>query len=385
MKYFSLILKNSWRNRRRSLLTIASISASICLLGLVAGLYTTLYLSESTPEQALRLVINNRVSMTQPLPLYYREKIQQIPGVKAITIFQWFGGVYKDNRDSKNFFARFGVNPKTFFKIYPEIQMPDNQKQAWSEERQACIVGEKLVQRFGWKLGDRITLKGDIFPVDLELVIRGIYQWREFDESLYFNIDYLYEGLPATQRDQVFRFTIEADSKESVSRVAKEVDEMFRNATAQTRTETEQTFLLRFVNFIGNVKLFLLAISSAVTFTILLVSANTISMSVRERIKEVGVLKTLGFTREAILAVILGESGFIALVGGALGLMLTSGLFYLVRQGPAFIPQMKTLALSPITAVICLILAAFIGIASAIVPAWQASRTSIVETLRHIG
>jgi putative ABC transport system permease protein len=333
----------------------------------------------------LRLAVRHRVSLTQPLPLYYREKIRQIPGVKELTIMQWFGGVYKDSRDSRNFFPRFGVDPRAYLTIYPETEMPEEQKQAWVQERRACIVGEEVAKRFGWKLGDRITLKGDIFPVDLELVIRGIYRWPENNESLIFNIDYLYEGLPASRRDQAGSFRILADSADSVSRITKEIDELFRNATAQTRTESEQAFVLSFVNFIGNVKLFLLAICGAVTFTILLVSANTISMSVRERVKEVGVLKTLGFTREAILGIILGESAFIALVGGAVGLMLASGLCYLLRQGPAFVSQMKTLSLQPTTAAVCLLLAMLVGVVSAIVPAWQAARTPIVDSLRHVG
>ena len=382
MRYLPLILKNSVRNRRRSLLTITSLAVSLCLLGVVGALYTVLYVSDAAPAQALRLVTRNRVSLTQPLPLFYRDKIRQVPGVQAITVSQWFGGVYKDSRDFHNFFARFGMEPRVFFTIYPEYAMPEDQKQAWIQERRACIVGKELVTRFGWQLGDRITLQGDIFPVDLELVIRGIYDAPEDNESLFFHIDYLYEGLPASQRDMASTFTILAASPEVVAQIAPAIDALFRNATAQTRTETEQAFALSFVSFLGNVKQFLLAVCGAVTFTILLVSANTMSMSVRERIKEVGVLKTLGFTREAILGIILGESACIALLGGVLGLLLASGVCYMVRQGPTFIQQTRSLTLQPSTAVACLLLAVLIGVLSALVPAWQASRTAIVDALR---
>lgn len=385
MRYLPLILKNSVRNRRRSVLTIASLAVSLCLLGVVGALYTALYVSDATPAQALRLVTRNRVSLTQPLPLFYRDKIRQVPGVQAITVSQWFGGVYKDSRDFQNFFARFGVEPHAFFTIYPEYAMPEDQKQAWVQERRACIVGKDLVTRFGWQLGDRITLQGDIFPVDLELVIRGIYNAPEDNESLFFHIDYLYEGLPASRRDAASTFTILAASQEAVPQIAPAIDDLFRNATAQTRTETERAFALSFVSFLGNVKQFLLAVCGAVTFTILLVSANTMSMSVRERVKEVGVLKTLGFTREAILGIILGESACIALVGGVIGLLLASAVCYMVRQGPAFIQQTKSLTLPPGTAVVCLLLAVLIGMLSALVPAWQASRTAIVDALRDIG
>jgi len=385
MRYLPLIFKNSVRNRRRSVLTIASLAVSLCLLGVVGALYTVLYIRDAAPAQARRLVTRNRVSLTQPLPLFYRDKIRQVPGVQAITVSQWFGGIYKDRRNFQNFFARFGVEPSVFFTIYPEYTMPEDQKQAWVQERQACIVGQDLVTRFGWQLGDRITLQGTIFPVELELVIRGIYNAPEENESLFFHIEYLYEGLPASRRDTAGAFTILAAAQEAVPQIAPAIDDLFRNATAQTRTETERAFALSYVSFIGNVKRFLLVICSAVTFTILLVSANTMSMSVRERIKEVGVLKTLGFTREAILGIILGESACIALVGGLIGLLLASGVCYMVRQGPAIIQQTKALTLQPGTAVACLLLAVLIGTVSALVPAWQASRTTIVDALKDIG
>ncbi len=385
MRYLPLIFKNSVRNRRRSVLTIASLAVSLCLLGVVGALYTVLYIRDAAPAQARRLVTRNRVSLTQPLPLFYRDKIRQVPGVQAITVSQWFGGTYKDSRNFHNFFARFGVEPHVFFTIYPEYTMPEDQKQAWVQERRACIVGKDLVTRFGWHLGNRITLQGNIFPVDLELVIRGIYNAPEENESLFFHIEYLYEGLPASRRDTAGAYTILAAAPEAVPQIAPAIDDLFRNATAQTRTETERAFALSYVSFIGNVKRFLLVICSAVTFTILLVSANTMSMSVRERIKEVGVLKTLGFTREAILGIILGESACIALVGGLIGLLLASGVCYLVRQGPAFIQQTKALTLQPGTAVACLLLAVLIGTVSALIPAWQASRTTIVDALKDLG
>ena len=279
MRYLLLILKNSVRNRRRSVLTIASLAVSLCLLGVVGALYTVLYIRGPAPAQARRLVTRNRVSLTQPLPLFYRDKIRQVPGVQAITVSQWFGGIYKDSRNFHNFFARFGVEPRVFFTIYPEYRMSEDQKQDWVQERRACIVGKDLVTRFGWHPGDHITLQGTIFPVNLELVIRGIYNAPEENESLFFHIEYLYEGLPASRRDTAGAFTIVAAAPEAVPQLAPAIDDLFHNATAQTRTETERAFALSYVSFIGNVKRFLLVLCSAVTFTILLVSANTMSMS----------------------------------------------------------------------------------------------------------
>src|SRR5215470_10865872 len=163
MRYLALILKNSVRNRRRSVFTIASLAVSLCLLGVVGSLYTVLYIRDAAPAPGRRLVTRHRVSLTQPLPLFYHDKIRQVPGVQAITVSQWFGGIYKDHRNFHNFFARFGVEPRVFFTIYPEYAMPEHQKQAWIQERRACIVGQDLVTRFGWQLGDRITLRGNIF------------------------------------------------------------------------------------------------------------------------------------------------------------------------------------------------------------------------------
>src|SRR5262249_555900 len=176
MRYLPLILKNSMRNRRRSVLTIASLAVSLCLLGVVGALYTVLDIRDGAPAQARRLVTRNRVSLTQPLPLFYRDKIQHVPGVQVITVSQWVGGIYKDSRNFHNFFARFGVEPRVFFTIYPEYTMPEDQKQAWLQERRACIVGKNPADRFCWQLGGPITPQGQIFPVGSAPVGPASYQ-----------------------------------------------------------------------------------------------------------------------------------------------------------------------------------------------------------------
>lgn len=384
-RYAPLILKNSVRNRRRSLLTICSIAASLCLLGVLLAMYHALYMSEASPAQALRLVTRNRVSLAQPMPIAYREKIRQVAGIREVSVSQWFGGVYKDQRDMKNMFARFGIEPDKLFTIHPEFTMPEDQKRDFQRERTACIVGNVVAARLGFKVGDRITLQGDIFPVNLELTVRGIYESAENNETLYFHLDYLFESLALARQGFAGTFTILADSPESVPRVAAAVDEMFRNAPVQTRTESEQAFALSFVAFLGNVKMFLFSVCGAVTFTILLVSANTMAMSVRERIREVGVLKTLGFSRYEIMGIIVGEAMVISLIGGVIGCGLAALLTGVVRSMPAFISALKTLRLEPSVAAMCLAVALVIGLVSSFWPAWSASRTSIVESLRYSG
>jgi putative ABC transport system permease protein len=380
-RYLPFVLKNSWRNRRRTLLTIVSISVSLALLGVLMAVYYAFYFSGAPPSQALRLVTRNRVSLAVPMPKYYGEKIRQLPGVREVCVSQWFGGVYKDSRDPKNFFPRFAVEPGKILAVRSEMQIPEDEKQAFVHERTACLIGRDLATKQNFHLGDRINIKGDIFPVNLELTVRAIYDAPENNENLYFNLAYLEQAM-GRDWGQIGTFYILADSAESVPRIAKAVDDEFHNSPIQTKTESERAFALSFVAFLGNVKLILLSICAAVTFTILLVSANTIAMSVRERVREVGVLKTLGFTRGTILSLILGEAVAIATLGGAIGVLLASGLCGVVRRGPAFSDDIRHLSIQPPVVVTCLVVAATIGLISAFVPAWNASRTPIVEALR---
>lgn len=380
--HLSFIFRNALRNRRRSLLTVLSIAASLCLLGVLMAFYHVFFLEEPTEQQALRLVVRNRVSLANPLPLSYKQRIQQVPGVKHAGVFQWFGGTYKDARDPKNMFARFAVDPDLVFDLYPEYVVPEDQRKAFQQERSACVVGDKLAQRLGFRIGDRLQLVGDIFPVTLDLVIRGIYTAARDNESLLFHFTYLNESMPRGRMDSAGTFVIRAESKQAVAAVARAVDDMFRNSTLQTKTETEKAFEVSFLAFLGNVKLFMFSIFAAVTFTILLVSGNTMAMSVRERVREVGVLKTLGFTPGGILGVILGESVVIALAGGALGLGLTLLITAVLRQMPSMFTDMSRIVLPFYMWGICLLVAVLIGLASSLAPAWSAARKPIVEALR---
>ena len=381
LRHLPLVLKNSLRNRRRSVLTILSIAASICLLGVLMAMYHAFYFSEPSPESALRLITINRISLANVMPASYQQRIRQVPGVREVMISQWFGGMYKDN-DFKNFFARFAVEPEKLFVTNPEYQVPEDQKTAFIRERTACLAGRPLAERYGWKLGDKVTIIGDIFPVNLELTIRAIYDAPRDNENLIFHYDYLRESISPGRRDRVSAFVVLAENADMVPRIAHQVDEMFRNSPDQTRTETERAFELNFLGYLGNVKLFLVAVCGAVTFTLLLVSANTIAMSVRERVREIGIMKTLGFTPDAILGIILSESVLIAMIGAALGLAISAGVCEFIRRGPITFVDLKALVVPPVVAALGLVLAALIGLASSIVPAWTASRRPIIECLR---
>jgi putative ABC transport system permease protein len=384
LRYLPLMLKNLLRNPRRSALTIFSISASLCLLGVLLALYRGLFLAPPSPGQELRLVTHHKVSITQPIPAYFGDKIRQVPGVREAMIWQWFGGTYKDARDQKNFFARFCVEPDRFFRVRPEIVLPEEQKQTFQHLRTAAIASSDLVERMNWKLGEKIFLTGDIFQVNPELTLVGIFSDPNTTETLFFSNQYLREmlGSKSAQQDMVGSFQVQAADVDAVPGVIRAIDEMFANSQFPTKSESEQAFGLQFISFLGNIKLYLMSICAAVTFTILLVSANTMAMSVRERVREVGILKTLGYTPGAILFIILGEAGVISLVGGVIGLMFAMGLTALVRRGPSFMQAMKTLAITPDVGAVCLVLALFIGVVSSTIPALTAARTSILESLR---
>jgi putative ABC transport system permease protein len=383
MKFLPLILRNAWRNRRRTTLTVVSIGISMCLLGMLMAIYHAFYIADPPPGQALRLITRHRVSLTFPLPEAYGDRLRHVPGVSGVVIRSWFGGVYKDARDTKNFFARFAVEPERLFQVYTDLNVPEDQKKAFLAERSSCIIGRELAERLNFHLGDRITLMGDIYPVNLELTVRGIMENELQGGTLYFNREYLEQSLPLVRRGTAGLFTILCESTDAVPRVARIIDDQFRNSQYETKTESEAAFALGFVNSMGNVKLFLLSICGAVTFTILLVAGNTMAMTVRERVRETGILKTIGFTPARILTILLGESLAIAVAGGVLGYMLGSGLCVMIRQNaPVMFSQIKHLSLGPFVAEISLAVALAIGLLSSLLPAWRASRISIVEALR---
>ncbi len=388
-RYVSLIVKNSLRNRRRSILTIGSVAVSLCILGVLMAMYRAMFFGEATPAQAMRLICRNRVSLTQPIPIYFKDKILRVPGVHDVMVWQWFGGVYKDARDPNNMFPRFATDPDRLFSVRPEYQIPDDQKLAFRRERTGCVVSKPLADKMHFNLGDRITLVGDIFPVTMELKVVGIFDEPEGMGVLYFNREYLREALGANsaQQDMVGAFLIQADRAEDVPGIADAVDRGFETSPFQTKTESEKAFQLSFLAFLGNLKLFIMAIFGAVTFTILLVSGNTISMSVRERIREVGILKTLGFTPGAILGIVLGESAVISIVGGAIGCLFAAGMCFMISHSPGsnFMPALRTLGITPLVGVLSVGVALLIGLVSSFVPAWGASRTTILDSLRYTG
>lgn len=385
MDYLRLMLKNAARNHRRTVLTVLSMAVSLFLLVSLRTLLSELEGSSVlAPESALRLVTRHSVSLNILLPISYWQRIQQVPGVEMATPFHWFGGYYQD---PKNFFAQFAAEPDTVVRMAAEYTFNQAEVEAWKKDRTGALVARKLMERFDWKVGDRITIVGMIFPFNLELVIRGTYTGPD-ETAVWFQHDYYNElvrqHLPGAA-DKVGSFWIKVRTAEDVSRAAAAIDDMFRNSDAPTKTETEKAFTLSFTSMLGNVKLFLALIAAAVVFAILLVTINTMAMSVRERTGEVAVLRTLGFRRWQVLGLLMGESVVIALAGGLVGIVgakLVFGTLDMYRLTQGIIQHFN---ISPLTVFLGLSLAALVGVISATVPAWRAVNGSIAAAMRQVG
>ncbi len=383
MTLSSFVVRNTFRNKRRSLLTLLSIGFSLLLLTLMASIWRTFYIDVGAPDSARRVITRDRVSLAFFLPAYYRDKIRSLPGVVAVAPMTWFGGRYKDDRP-ENFFAQLATDPDEYLKVASDKIIPPDQVLAWQRDRAGALVDVTLANKYGWKIGDKITLLGTIFEVNPELTIRGIYHRDPPQNALYFNAKYLEEAIPWF-KGQAGWYSTQLAKPDDVARVSSEIDDMFRNSPEQTKTESEKAFQLSFVATLGNVKAFILGICGAVVFTILLVSANTMAMSVRSRTREVAVLKALGFTRQRVLSLFVFEAVALAVSGGVLGVFGAAGLIHLLTHSSIAIGIPIDMKVTLPTMVLCLLVAATVGFLSGYIPAYGASRINIVEGLRHIG
>lgn len=375
--------RNALRNKRRSLLTVLSVTFSLLLLTLMMSIWRAFYLAEGPPDSSLRLMTRHRVSLTFFLPSFYRQKIRAVPGVTHVVPLTFFGGRYKDDRP-ENYFAQFATDPDEYMDVAADKIVAPEQLNAWQHDRTGCMVDAALAAKHGWRIGDRITLIGALFPVNLDFTLRAIYTIDPPNNTFYFNSSYLEES-ETWMKGRAGFYYIRVDSPDSVSRVSHAIDDMFRNSPQPTRSESEQAFRLGFVAMLGNVKAFILSICGAVVFAILLVSANTMAMSIRERTREVALLKTLGFTSRKVLALFLGESLSLALVGGSLGVLAPALLLRAITNSPRGIGLPAELRVTFPTMLVGLAVAAAVGVVSALIPSYLASHKNIVDGLRHIG
>jgi putative ABC transport system permease protein len=381
MKFVHLIFRNALRNRRRTILTVLSISMSLFLISTLRTLLEQLESPPLTPESATRVLTRHQTSLANVLPISYREKIRQMPGVAEVSAYQWVGGVYKD---PANFFAQFAVDADRFFNVYSDIHaLAPNQKEAFMKERTAALAGVALAKRYGWNIGDRITLEGTIFSANIELVIRGFIQGGGSENLLLLRHDYLNELWDNYNGAGVF--VVRARSAEEIPAVIETIDSTFVSSTAPTKTETEKAFVLGFVSMLGNVRTLVMSISTVLIFTIILVAANTMAMSIRERTGEIAIMKTLGFSPGHVLTVLISESALIAVAGGltgALGARYLMGGLDFNAYTTGFI---QVFDVRWATVLLAAGISLAVAFASTAVPAWTASRIPISDAIRRRG
>lgn len=376
MKFAKLILKNVLRNKRRTLLTISSLVVSLFLIISLATILTE-FERGSQEASPLRLMTRHSVSLGFLLPIGDLQRIEAVPGVKKAMPFTWFGGIYKDE---KNFFANFAVDAKKLKEIMTELKMSDSEWQAFASDRQGAVVGRKLVTLYGFTPGQRITLKSPIYNESVEFIIRGVCTGGD-EKTLFFHHEYLNELVPEWGKDKAGLFSILANSAEDVPRIAQTVDSIFVNTDAPTKTESEREFALSFETMMGGVKQFLYGIMAAITFSLLLVMGNTMAMTVRERTKEVGTLKAIGFKRHTIAGLFLGEAILLATIGALIGISGAVLIFRSIDMS-LYIPNFVSFVPATQTLIAAFVLSILVGIISVVYSTYRVTSLTIAEALR---
>jgi putative ABC transport system permease protein len=377
MKFRGLIFANLFRKKLRLALTLGSFAVALCLFVLLA-IVKQAFSAGVDVAGVDRLVVQNRVSLIQPLPMAYRDRILRIAGVKRVTFDNWFGGVYQDERNN---FPQFAIDVQNQRQVFPEYVVPDDQWQAFVKDRQGAVVGARTAQRFGWKLGQRIPLKGTIFPGTWEFNIDGFYHGPD-ESQFWLQWDYLNERAKELVNGQAGWYYVQVGKPEDSVHIAKAIDAEFANSPYETHTDTEKAFAGSFAKQIGNIGFLVLVIGTIVFFTLLLVTGNTMAIAVRERTAELAILKAVGYSDSFVMLLVLTESLFIAAVGGALGLVLAKGCLAFLALTPVgnILPPSLPLSLVPAGFGVAL---AF-GAASGLLPAMGAQRLRVVEALRRI-
>lgn len=380
MKFTRLILSNLFRKKLRLMFTLVSFTVALFLFGFLAVVKEAFGRGMNDSSASLLIVIN-RTSMIQPLPVSYRERILRIPGVQQVTHNNWFSGVYQDER---NFFPKFAIDTDHWREVYPDIVIPPDQWANFKKDRQGAIVGASTAKRFGWKVGDRIPLQGTFLPGTWEFNIDGIYHsmHKGDDETqFWFRWDYMDERMPDPQKGITGWFVVRIQNPDDATRIARVIDDGFSNSPYETRTSTEKTFLAGIMKQWGNIEFLITTVGTIVFFTLLLVTGNTMAIAVRERTRELAVLKAVGFSDGAVLALVLAESLVVAMVGGILGLALAK-LFTLGGNPTSGVLPSFYL---PARAVIWgLAAAVLVGAVSGLLPAIGAMRLRVVDALRRI-
>ncbi len=386
MKILKLIFKNTLRHKLRTFLTITGIAIAVIAFSLLRTVVTAWYSAEQA-SSANRLIVRQAVSFIFPLPFSYRDKIAAIPGVKEVTFANWFGGIYIDR---SNFFARLGVDANTYFDVYKEYVLPEKELKAFKKQRNSCVLGSAIAKKYHLKIGDVMTLQGDIYPGTWEFVVAGIYtpKYKSTDATqMLFHWSYIDERMkqemPGRAGD-VGWYVVYINNPSQAAGISAKIDSMFKNSPAATKTESESAFQQGFIQASSAIITSMNFISFIIIGIIMLVLGNTMIMAARERTREYAVLKTLGFNGKHLSGIIMGESLIISVIGGGLGLLFS---YPIITFFSNVIPKgmFPVFVLEPVTIIIAVSAVVFIGAAAAIFPVQRTLSTRIVEGFRFVG
>jgi putative ABC transport system permease protein len=377
-----LALRNAFlRNKTRAFLTVLGTMVGALVFVFLRTVLSAWY-GSSDASAADRLVTRNAVSLTQPLPLSYRERILQVPGVSKVTWSNWFGGIYKD---PKNFFARFAVDPPTALEVF-NIRFLEGSKEDFLSDRNACIVGKKLADRYGFKVGDTLPLQGDSYPGDWRFRIAGIVDSPDDDSlanTMYFHWKRWNEGVREGLKDMVGVYTITVADARRSPEVVRQIDALFANSEYETHTETEKSFRLSFVQGSSAILRALEAVSAVILVIMALILGNTLAMGLRERTPELGAMRAIGFLPRHVRAISLAEGAMLGAVGGLLGVTLAKPILTGFGKALSSLGFLTGITFKPGTALFTLALATVIGALASVLPAWQAGRMEVVNALRR--
>lgn len=378
-----LIWRNLTRNKLRTLLTLGSVGMALFVLGLLGSFLNAMEGAEGAADN--RIVVRHAVSLTFTMPESYETKLRELDHVVEVTPLNWYQGSYIDDRP-ENFFPRFSSDPNTLFTVFSDLVIPEADLAAWKEDRAGFVAGKALVDKYGWKIGDQISIKGDIYPVDVQLNLRGVFEAptaRAGERQIFFQRRYLEEAM--NNPGQVGTYWLKLDGPSSVASVVKAAEALYENSDAPVRGETEEAFQLSFLEMLGNVRLLLGSIGLAIVISILFITANTMAMAARDRTREVAVLRTLGFRANQVIGLVLSESMLVSVIGALAGVGFLALVLGATREGlEEGFAIFGILKISPELWGQALAIGVVIGLLSGIFPALAAARSNIVDGLRKV-
>lgn len=381
MKFSKLILKNLFRNKVRTFLTLVLMAAIFFFVSTLLSILENFEAAGNSGEGQNRLGVQSAISLANPLPLSHEQKIRTIPGIVDTAKLQWVGAYYKDQR---NFFANFALDHDKMETVWDDYAVPKDQMAAFKADRTGAVVGPELLKRYGWKVGDRVTLIGTIFPFNPQVTIRGVYKHKFDTSSFFFHYDYFYEATKDVTGATVGTFWVRVQNPQEMAKISQQIDDMFRNSEYPTETFTEKEFQQQFMAMIGNIKLLFTVVSLCSIFMVVLLAAITMSMAARERVTEVAVLKAIGFTSGTILTLMLIEFITLGLIGGALGTFGAKVVFKFVNMTEVTQGFLVAFGVNNETLVTCLVAAAIVGLLAGGLPALRSARLSVVDGLRKV-